>query len=253
MKNSRSTYSVTDHIALTTQVRSRCPECDSALFYEKRGKQYKEYELAHIYPLNPTPEEIFVLRDEERLHDDVNHPNNLIPLCSACHTKFDKPRTAEDYRRIALIKKTLLKADEQRSIQREYQIEDEIRMVVTALYTNDLDEPNSELQYDPKSLDSKLGTEVPTPLRRKIKHYVTDYYPLIRAKFVEIEKESPNASVLIYQQVRTFYYKQKRLDLEKQDIYRNVVDWLVVKTSPNSIEAAEIVASFFVQNCEVLE
>lgn len=102
MNNKRKKYSPAEELCLTTQVDGKCPLCGSALFYVKKSNSYKAYELAHIYPLSPTPEEIEELKNEPLLHSDVNHPDNIIPLCLACHGRFDKPRTAKEYREFFL-------------------------------------------------------------------------------------------------------------------------------------------------------
>ena len=88
---------------------------------------------------------------------------------------------------------------------------------------------------------------------RKIKRNVSDYYPFVQRQFRELEREMPNKSHLIFSQVRTFYLKQKDLGLPKQDIYQNVVAWFRSVTRSDMIEAPEVIAAFFVQDCEVLE
>ena len=96
MTDKRRTYSTPEQISLTTQVGGLCPLCGVSLFYEKKGKPQKAYEIAHIYPLNPKTEETNLLKNEKRLHSDINHLDNLIPLCLSCHGKFDKPRFTMD-------------------------------------------------------------------------------------------------------------------------------------------------------------
>ena len=81
MSNKRKSFSRAQHIALVTQVNRICPLCDTLLSYVKNGKSYNKYEIAHIYPLNPNADEIQLLKDEERLSEDLNHEYNLIPLC----------------------------------------------------------------------------------------------------------------------------------------------------------------------------
>jgi hypothetical protein len=51
--------------------------------------------------------------------------------------------------------------------------------------------------------------------------------------------------------VKAFYVQQKAMELSQHVIFTNVVNWLVAKTKPKTVEAAEIVASYFVQSCEV--
>ncbi|WP_373557726.1 HNH endonuclease [Pseudomonas sp. URIL14HWK12:I7] len=66
--------------------------------YSKSKTSNKQYEIAHIYPLNPTPPEALLLANEFRLSADVDHLDNLIALCLLCHNEFDNPRTVKEYR-----------------------------------------------------------------------------------------------------------------------------------------------------------
>nr|WP_277399219.1 HNH endonuclease signature motif containing protein [Escherichia coli] len=61
-------------------------------------RKIKLYEVAHIYPFSPREEEKELLKDEQRLCDDVDSEDNLIALCRDCHKLFDNPRTIEGYR-----------------------------------------------------------------------------------------------------------------------------------------------------------
>lgn len=253
MNDNRRAYSPTEQLALATQVDGKCPLCGALLFYIKKSKSYKAYELAHIYPLNPKPSEIEELKNETQLHQDVNHPNNLIPLCITCHGKFDKPRTAEEYKELAAKKYALIRRAEQQEIQADYQIENDIRKVIEGLYVDDNTFEVLDLEYDPKSLTDKFDNSMPLPTQQKIKHNVADYYQYIKTKFLEIERESPRASDLIYSQVKTYYLKQTSLGLPQQEVFANMVGWFYARTQPETVEAAEIVTSFFIQNCEVFE
>jgi hypothetical protein len=249
----RKKYSFADELALTTQVAGKCPLCGAALFYKKGSKKYKAFELAHIYPLNPSPAEVEELKHEEQLHADVNHPDNLIPLCLSCHGKFDKPRTATEYREFLAIKKAAIRQAQQQEIQASYQLEDDIGRVIHALHTDPVPAQPVDLQYSAKSVAEKLEAAMPLPTQQKIKHNVADYYPYIRTKFLEMERDNPTASELIFSQVKSYYLKQKSLALPQQEIFANIVAWFYARTKPQSIEAAEIVTSFFIQNCEVFE
>lgn len=116
MANDRRAYSQAEELALTTQVSGRCPLCGAPLFYVKKSRSYKAYELAHIYPLNPTAEEVEELEGVRRLHADVNHPDNQIPLCRPCHGRFDKPRTVEEYQQLAAVKQQLIARSVQQAL-----------------------------------------------------------------------------------------------------------------------------------------
>ena len=250
----RRSYTPAEEIALTTQVEGCCPLCGTALFYKKKGRTYRYYELAHIYPLNPKPAEAEELKDVELLSADRNDLDNQIPLCTGCHTRFDKPRTRPEYEELLRVKRGLIEHARQRALMREYPIEDGIHQIVMALGNVSFDEATEEdMTLDPQSVDDKCKTALPELIIRKIKRNVTDYYPYVKREFRVLEQEYPTKSQLIYSQVRTFYLKQKSLGLPKQEIYQNVVTWFQNVTKADMIEAPEVIAAFFVQNCEVLD
>lgn len=250
----RRSYSPAEELALTTQVEGLCPLCGTPLFYRKKSKSYRHFELAHIYPLNPNLIEIAELDGVELLSADPNDPDNLIPLCTACHTKFDKPRTRSEYEELLSIKRRLIERHRQRALMRDYPIEDGIHQIVAALANASFEEQKAEnLTLDPKSIDEKCKSALPELTIRKIKRNVTDYYPYVLREFRQLEREYPTESQLIFAQVRAFYLKQKSLGRPKIEIYQNVVAWFRDATKTDVIEAPEVIAAFFVQNCEVLD
>lgn len=250
MANNRIAYSPTQQIALVTQVNQMCPLCFGDLFYKKGKKTYKNYELAHIYPLNPKEEEQKLLKNEEKLSEDVNNEANIIPLCTECHTKFDKPRTVEEYRTLVEIKKKILAQTDQHNLWKHYQIESDIANIINSLLTVG----EIEIQYEifsPRTIDNKIHGKVDNLTRNKVKNYVKDYYYFVRYKFIELEKSTPGKGELISSQVKCFYLKQKSIGINEQMIFHSVVNWINAKTSSMSLEGSEIIASFFIQNCEV--
>ncbi len=250
----RRSYTPAEEIALTTQVEGCCPLCGTTLFRTKKGRTYRCYELAHIYPLNPKPAETDELKEVELLSADRNDLDNLIPLCTGCHTQFDKPRTRVEYEKLLQIKRGLIERVRQRALMREYPIEDGIHQIVTALSAVSFDKSVVEnLSLDPQSVDAKCKGTLPELIIRKIKRNVTDYYPQVQREFRELEQRCPTKSQLIYSQVRTFYLKQKSLGLPKTEIYQNVVTWFQNAIQTDMIEVPEVIAAFFVQNCEVLD
>lgn len=243
-----------EEVELLAQVQRICPQCGCALFYKKQRRSYKHYEVAHLYPLNPTAEEIAVLAGLERLSDDVNDLDNLIPLCLSCHGKFDKPRTAEEYRALVSKKKEIISRSEQHKLQHEYQLQADVRKVVAALDAageGAIDPAN--LAFDAKPLQEKFDETMPLQTRRKIHRNVGDYFVQVRQSLQRLDRERPGTADQIAGQVRAFYLAQKQCGWSQQQIFSGVVDWIVTRAKPTTLEAAEIVASFFVQNCEVFE
>jgi hypothetical protein len=252
--NPRREYTRAEELEFTTEVDGYCPLCGKSLFYRKKGRSHKGFELAHIYPLNPTREEDSELNEVELLSNDINHPDNIIALCNECHTRFDKPRTREEYEELAEIKRTVIAKAAQRALNSEYPLEADIDLIIENLQRLDFEDDRLiDLELDAKSCEEKFDDSLPHLIRHKIKRDVADYYRFVRQGFRELELEKPTASELIYSQVRSYYLKQKHLGYSQSVIFRHVVEWLQLTTSAQTSAAAEIVASFFVQNCEVFE
>lgn len=251
MSNPRKKYSDAQNVALLSQVSRVCPLCAELLFYKKSGKSFKNYELAHIYPLNPTLEEELLLKNEERLSDDVNDEDNIIPLCEICHGKFDKPRTVEEYRELLALKKKLIERSGQEAIWKRYTIENEIGHIIEAIYDDPELDNDVDIEFTLKEVDEKLDSSISRPTKVKIKGNVREYFFFIRKKFSELDSVNPDLSEIISLQIKTYYRKQKSMGYGQQVIFENIVSWIHAKTKPKTNDAAEIMASFFIQNCEV--
>jgi hypothetical protein len=223
------------------------------LFNKKGKKSYKNYEIAHIYPLNPTPEEEALLQSEERLGEDVNHEDNLIPLCKLCHGKFDKPRTLDEYRNLVSKKKRAIERSGQRELWKQHHIEEDIRKIFDAIYSEPDEDEYVEITFNSTKIDTKLNNTISRPTRLKIKNNVRFYYTFIRERLSLLDRAGDCTSEIISAQIKAFYFVQKRKGLSQQAVFDNIVDWLNAKTNSETKDAAEIVTSFFVQNCEVFE
>ncbi|WP_027721331.1 ABC-three component system protein [Maridesulfovibrio zosterae] len=248
----RKKLSDADEAMLLSQVDRVCPLCQEPLFYQKKGRNHKKYELAHIYPLNPKPEEMITLQNVELLSKDLNSPDNLIPLCPNCHTKFDKPRTHSEYITLLNLKKKLLSKDDQSFLWKKYSLEEELEKIIQALY-DDATELEGNLALDPKTIESKLNASIPAPTQKKIKYNVCEYFNFIKTNLSLLENQSPGTSEQIALQIKVFYLNQKKQNFSQLQIFENLVNWVKVKTKCESIEGAEIIISFFIQNCEVFE
>jgi hypothetical protein len=253
MANPRIKLSQAQEVALIAQVESQCPLCNSALFYSKGSKTFKSYEIAHIYPLNPLQNEAELLKNEGRLHPDINHENNLIPLCPTCHGKFDKPRTVAEYNELVDLKRKLTKRAAQKALWQTYPIEQQIGQVIQSLLLEDISDYVPSSSFEVIEMDKKLSGPMPAITKNAIKSNVVMYFGFIRQKFADLDALHPQSADLIAAQIKTYYLKQKSLSFSKQEIFQNIVNWINSKARGDDTLPAEIVVSFFVQNCEVFE
>lgn len=254
MKNTRNSIGKNDEMDLFGETNGICPLCSNALIKKKSKNKTRIFEIAHIYPLNPTESEKSLLQNESLLSDDANDPMNLICLCVECHTKFDNPRTIDEYRELCNIKTRINREYSNRKLWRENNLESEILQIIDELNDFDFNQQNDiEINYNIKTIDEKTNDTLSKPTRRKIKLNVQDYYPLINQKLKSIDQLSPGSSEIISLQIRTLYVKlcQKHKEINQQDIFMALVAWMTTVTNQNSNDPAEIIISYFVQNCEV--
>ncbi|WP_172681131.1 ABC-three component system protein [Pseudomonas kilonensis] len=239
------------NILLVGEVSSRCPKCGKGLMFTKGTTNSKKFEVAHIYPFSPTAAEKDLLKNEIRLNEDVDHIDNLIALCFDCHNEFDNPRTIAEYREMVQLKKSIIEKNNNKKLMDDFTIEAEIVNIIDALES--IASESTELSLEPKRVDQKINKSMSPLTKNRIKSNVTNYYLFVRQRLAALEMSKPASSTLICAQVKTFYLKQSTLTNNQQTIYSNVVEWIMTRTRSQSREASEIIASFFVQNCEIFD
>jgi HNH endonuclease len=256
MSDSRKKISENNQLILFAEVEGVCPNCPNLLMYDKNGRKEKKYEIAHIYPLNPKPDELVLLKDEERLSKDPNHNDNLICLCVDCHTKFDKPRTVEEYRSLFAKKKNLIRRNKEKSIWINTGLEAEISKIIDLLSQKEFDTSlPDKLSYDPKTIDEKTDDTITYLTKRNIHRNVQDYYHSIKLKFIELDKITPLTTETISSQIKSHYLalRKQNKEIDQKEIFDAMVTWLDKNTNQQSKEASEIIVSYFIQNCEIFE
>lgn len=252
MQNGRQKYNDNEKIILYNEVNGVCPSCSIDLMIKKGKKLSKLFEIAHIYPLNPTAEEIKLLKVEEKLSIDPNDLLNLICLCPTCHTKFDKIKSVDEYRELVQIKKRVINKNKEKELWSDYKIESEILDILETIYNLDSEFDDSvELSYEPKTIESKSNTSLTIPTKRKIINNVEDYFVVIKQKFNELDSIKLTSTEVISSQIKVYYLKLQGIYDNQNEIFYALVEWLDKKTKQKSKDACEVIVSYFIQNCEV--
>lgn len=256
MSASRDQYSPFEHSLLFEESGGICPKCDISLSIKKKGssKPYKKYELAHIYPLNATSNQKLALLHVQ-VPSNLNALSNLIALCPSCHTVYDKDFKIEEYNEILAIKAEQAHATTIKNSFEKHNIAVEIFKVIDAIanelhdYVND-----SEIKYDPKTIENKIGNGMRAVKKRAIKQNVTDYFYQIRGYLHQLEIANQHIVVKkIQSQIHTFYLEMCQISPNsKEKIFDGIVSWLHSK-SKISNDACIVLTAFFVQNCEVFD
>ncbi|MFD2334386.1 ABC-three component system protein [Cohnella sp. GCM10020058] len=253
MKNVRREPTPNESIVLFNEVDGLCPLCNKSLMRTKNKIKVKIFEAAHIYPLNPSEQEIELLKNEERLTSDVNDLDNFIALCRECHKVFDHPRTVEEYKILYKIKKNIITRNATKEKFHEYPMETQIREVLIKLLGDINESSLTKLKLEAHKLDDKANGTLTGFTKRKIRNDITDYYLFIKEEFKQLDKDHPKSFAIIASQVRSFFTQVDRIEESQDEIYSIVTEWLYKKTQTDSIGACQIITSFFIQNCEVFD
>jgi len=160
----------------------------------------------------------------------------------------------EEYEELVKIKQKMIDRENQQAIAAYFPIEEDIQKIINMLYDEDSLGEES-LVFEAKSIKSKLDDSMSGLTKKRIGDSVDQYFRIVREKLIVLEHSEPNQSALIAGQIRNFYTKQDSLNLSQEQIFENVIDWILSKTKSvsNRRYGAEIVASFYVQNCELFD
>ena len=175
-----------------------------------------------------------------------------IALCKDCHYDYDKNKTKEKYNKLLNIKKNLEKQYSVKNELSECNLEVEISKVL--LIFKDLKDEDLEgltLNYNAVRIKQKIGDSC-LILRNKIEYNVVLYFKFIQEKLNNLCECSNTDFELISLNIRNVYLKSKKKGLDQEKIFDMMINWIVSKAQCSQI-AAEILISFFVQNCEVYD
>nr|WP_282557224.1 ABC-three component system protein [Providencia heimbachae] len=252
-QSDRPNFSDTLKMYLLSEVQSKCPLCLCSLIVKKiNNSNIRIFDVAHIYPFNPTPNEIKLLLNEERLTDNINGEENLITLCKPCHKKYDTNKTVDDYRRLLAIKKEAIKIKSTEILWNNQSLHHDISIVaqkISTLRKNDI--INTVLSLNALTISEKIDNSISLPNEIKISEYAKMYYSPIKDSFKILELENKASTDFIFQQVKCYYLALKIENLTQDEIFLNMCNWFMTKTEITELAKAEILVSFFIQNCEV--
>lgn len=256
MANDRVKYHPEEHSIFYGETGGACPLCTQPILFKKVGsKTSKGYELAHIYPLNPTAAQELALTGT-LMPADINGLENLICLCPTCHTKFDKDFKIEEYKHIRAIKDGFIRDATARKAIAEHTLKEEVKEileVITSLQIDDTDTLGLELELDAKKLSDKLKTGASNFLKRNIRNDVVDYFVSIREEMRLLEMRDQSTVKILQNQVNSYFWEMHKINPENKDlVFKYIAEWMSTRTG-KSIDASRVLTSFFVQNCEVFD
>jgi hypothetical protein len=255
MANKRVDYTPNEQSILYGETGGACPLCARPIIFKKAASKHPEkgYEIAHIYPLNPTPAQAKALVNYAT-PVDRNALENVICLCPSCHREYDKDFKIEEYLEILGRKKSFLQMAQAKLVTAECHLKEEVKnLLQTIIDLTPEDIAITEVELDIATINDKLKTNASPLLKRNIKRDVLDYYVTIRDEIRILEQRDQLTVRVLQNQINTYYLEMQRIIPDNKDlVFTYITQWMSTRTG-KSIDAAKILTSFFVQNCEVFD
>ena len=214
-------------------------------------KVNKNFEIAHIFPCNPTKDDMSYLDGVELYGENSESMHNKIALCKNCHKDFDNNKTKEKYNNLLNIKKRLEQEYNVMQELAECGLEDEIKDALIKL--QNLNEPDLQgltLSYEAVCVDRKINNNL--ILKNAITTNVISYFMFIHNFFIEQCRITGSEPELISYVMKCAYLRCKKKKMNQDQIFEALKKWIMSKTSCTD-NAASIIISYFVQNCDVYE
>lgn len=233
------------------EVHHVCPLCGKKLMEIGVRKVNKNFEIAHIFPCNPTKEDMYHLDGVELYGENSESMHNKIALCKNCHKDYDNNKTKEKYTNLLNIKKKLEQEYNVKQELAECGLEDEIKAALIKLQNlNESDLQGLTLSYEAVCVDRKIKNNL--ILKNAITTNVISYFMFIHNFFIEQCRITGSEPELISYVMRCAYLRCKKKKMNQDQIFEALKKWIMSKTSCTD-NAASIIISYFVQNCDVYE
>lgn len=234
------------------EVNGLCPLCGKSLVRNGAREVNKFFEIAHIFPCNPTVEDLQQLYGVELYGENSETMHNKIALCKNCHYDYDKNKTKEKYNNLLKIKKNLERVYSVNNELADCNLEDDLRKMLVRLKDLKSDDFNGlSLSYDAVTVNRKID-DTSIILQNKVIGNVILYFKFIQEYLKDLCESSNTDFELVASNVRIVYFKCKRKEMNQEEIFETISNWLVSQTHCSQT-AAEIMVSFFVQDCEVYD
>ncbi|PMN18123.1 hypothetical protein BCT39_05690 [Vibrio lentus] len=248
---------VTDTVkmSLLSEIQSKCPLCRKSLIKRKKtGAEVpvRVFDVAHVYPLNATERELDLLKDEERLCDDIDSEGNFIALCKECHKIYDTKKTAEEYRQLVEIKKAANKIRSLTDTWDTQSLHKDISIVAERIsQLTKIELTPSHLSYDALKVSDKTNETFGLMNEMKVSTFIVTYFAHIKESLRCLEMQRKASSIFICSQIRSYYSLLELEGFNQCEIFDQMCEWFMVNTGINERTKAEVLVSYFIQNCEI--
>lgn len=166
-----------------------------------------------------------------------------------CHNTQDYHTTKDDYLKLLEIKKRLLNRTALMETVDDLGLQAELASILEQI----VQIPGgalASLNYDPVKVKKKFSVDE-FLLETQIENDVLHYYPYVRDILKEYDGKNGFSMEVLSMQIKAAFIKMNNETENKEELFHQLVNWILHKSCSESRRACEVVVAFFVQNCEV--
>lgn len=243
-----------DDVDLLNEVNQECPLCRTPLVEVRSKKPFFRYSISKIFPEGLS---LALSIDFNKVHKepiDLNDKNNLICLCDKCASDYLYSPDTSTYDKLYRYKWQSLETNDLKKTTSRYHIEVEIIQILDNIKDADYDSDSFKiLRMIPVKITNKILPDNQI-LLKTIRDDVDSYFYFIKDHLATID-DFKHSFKQIALEVKTCYLSIAKKIADQDEAYNALVQWILdTQRLPISYKlAAQIVISFFVQNCEVFD
>ena len=233
-----------------------CPLCGDELIKKKNGKLVGSYKKIIAFPLTDNHDNNEKITYYKNMVSDSCQGNTTVILCKDCAQEYEKNFMLDDLKKIVAFFKA--KQDEKvlTDIRKRAEIDQDIVSIIDELakYDEGRVEENTKKNLNMYALkiSSKIRKEN-LLLRSAIERNVMLYYRFIEQQFKQLDKTKSRSFMKFAHKIQGIYLNLADTEESQDAIFGKIVEWLMSISGNENHIACSIIASFFVQNCEVFD
>lgn len=213
-----------------------------------------KFTIINIYPSGLKPNESIKFDAIQKKPSRPNDDSNKLCICCKCASRYILKPNPEDYEYLINVKRNIVSSSIIEETANQVTLEDDINEILNGLVNVRLSEDAiEELRMRPLTLANKIYDE-----NIDLKKHLTDnlpYYHYIR-KLLQSLDDKQSIFETIATEVSLCFKKISRINSDQTNIYVGIINWILEKSGKDMNKfrpAADKIASFFVQNCEVFD
>lgn len=242
-----------DDVCLFEEVDQRCPICNSSLTKKLSDRTQFFFSITKIYPeVLPASRE----KDFNNIHVIPSDPEdkiNKICLCNSCSANYQYNPKIETYDRLYKFKQRAVK-NKGINAAASTVLDEEIKRILGSLKECDTEADSFiKLRMKPLNVVNKIEPDNRL-LIKAIKDDNDAYYNYIKENLSQLDGYRYSFRKIAHE-VADCFLRLLEVTNDQDEIYSALTQWILntQMLSESYRNAARIVISFFVQNCEVFD